>query len=196
LVSNIMSRGMNELSDEQLVAEAKNGCLEAFSNLVERHQNKIYQAIRRFVSNHEDAADLTQETWMHAFRSLRSFRREASFSTWVYRIAINLTLNHLKSQKKQKKESLEEQKQRIEADSKQGLSSLAAAEDFELREKVELALTNLPLPYRSAFILVALEGMSHRQAANILGCSENTVSWRMHKARQWLQKNLAPYLLR
>ncbi len=185
---------MDEPEDEKLVAQAKAGDVEAFSQLVERHQEKIYQVVRRLVRNHEDAADLTQETWMTVYRSLAGFREQASFPTWVYRIAVNLTLNYLRKKQKEKfRQTLDEG--RPEGKTARTEDFLAnPAEDFQLREKVEQAVASLPLPYRSAFILVAYEGMSHRQAAELLGCSENTVAWRMHKARKKLQKQLKPYL--
>lgn len=189
-----MRRGMNEPEDDQLVAQAKAGDLEAFTRLVERHQQKVYQVVRRLVRDHEDAADLTQETWMNVYRSLGDFREQASFPTWVYRIAVNLTLNYLRKQQKEKfRQSLDQGSQRM-AIQQTSHSLTDTAANFELREKVEAAVAGLPLPYRSAFILVAFEGMSHRQAADLLGCSENTIAWRMHKARKRLQKQLKAYL--
>lgn len=186
---------MDEADDRQLVAEAKKGNLEAFGLLVERYQNRLYQIVRRFVPNHEDADDLIQETWMQAFRALSSFREEAGFYTWLYRIALNLTINFLRKQKKEKqRESYEVWEKGPEEIS---AKKLMAEEDpglYELREKIEMAIKKLPLPYRSAFILVTQEGLNYRQVAKILGCSENTVAWRMFKAREKLQKELQPYL--
>lgn len=189
-----MRRGMDEPDEESLVAQARRGDVEAFTRLVERHQEKVYQVVRRLVQNHEDAADLTQEIWMTVYRSLAKFRGQASFPTWVYRIAVNLTLNYLRKQKKEKfRLSLDER--RTEGKTIGAGDFLTSPpEDFQLREKLEAAVANLPLAYQSAFILVAYEGMSHRQAAELLGCSENTVAWRMHKARKRLQKQLKPYL--
>lgn len=187
---------MDEPDDNQLVAEAKKGNLEAFGLLVERYQNRLYQIVRRFVPSHEDADDLIQETWMQAFRALPSFREEAGFYTWIYRIALNLTINFLRKQKKEKQwESYELWEKGPEENL--GKKLRATEEDpglYELREKIEMAIKKLPLPYRSAFILVTQEGLNYRQVAKILGCSENTVAWRMFKAREKLQKELQPYL--
>lgn len=187
---------MDEPDDNQLVAEAKKGNLEAFGLLVERYQNRLYQIVRRFVPSHEDADDLIQETWMQAFRALPSFREEAGFYTWIYRIALNLTINFLRKQKKEKQwESYESWEKGPEENL--GKKLRATEEDpglYELREKIEMAIKKLPLPYRSAFILVTQEGLNYRQVAKILGCSENTVAWRMFKAREKLQKELQPYL--
>jgi len=187
---------VDEPDDNQLVAEAKKGNLEAFGLLVERYQNRLYQIVRRFVPSHEDADDLIQETWMQAFRALPSFREEAGFYTWIYRIALNLTINFLRKQKKEKQwESYESWEKGPEENL--GKKLRATEEDpglYELREKIEMAIKKLPLPYRSAFILVTQEGLNYRQVAKILGCSENTVAWRMFKAREKLQKELQPYL--
>jgi len=192
-----MRKRLDEPDDIQLVAEAKNGNLEAFGLLVERYQNRLYKIVRRFVPNHEDADDLIQETWMQAFRALSSFREEAGFYTWLYRIALNLTINFLRKQKKEKqRESYEVWEKGPEEIS--GKKLMAAEDDpglYELKEKIEMAIKKLPLPYRSAFILVTQEGLNYRQVAKILGCSENTVAWRMFKARQKLQKELQPYLV-
>jgi RNA polymerase sigma-70 factor (ECF subfamily) len=191
-----MRKRVDEPDDNQLVAEAKKGNLEAFGLLVERYQNRLYQIVRRFVPSHEDADDLIQETWMQAFRALPSFREEAGFYTWIYRIALNLTINFLRKQKKEKQwESYESWEKGPEENL--GKKLRATEEDpglYELREKIEMAIKKLPLPYRSAFILVTQEGLNYRQVAKILGCSENTVAWRMFKAREKLQKELQPYL--
>lgn len=188
---------MDEPEDRQLVSEAKAGNLEAFGLLVERYQSRLYQLVRRFIRSHEDADDLIQETWMQTFRALPSFREEADFYTWVYRIALNLTINFLRKEKKEKqKESFEEWKRRQrERVGNKLIASEESPDLFELREKIEEAIQALPLPYRSTLILVTQEGLNYRQAAEILGCSENTIAWRMFKARQWLQKKLQPYLL-
>lgn len=188
---------MDEPEDRQLVSEAKAGNLEAFGLLVERYQSRLYQLVRRFIRSHEDADDLIQETWMQTFRALPSFREEADFYTWVYRIALNLTINFLRKEKKEKqKESFEEWKRRQrERVGNKLIASEESPDFFELREKIEEAIQALPLPYRSTLILVTQEGLNYRQAAEILGCSENTIAWRMFKARQWLQKKLQPYLL-
>ncbi len=192
-----MKRGMNEHGDGELVAQAKEGNLEAFSRLMEKYQEKIYQLVSRFTQNHDDTDDLLQETWMCAFRSLKNFREEARFSTWIYRIAMNLTINFLKRRKKEK-EKRDWPKEKSEYDAMPDPRRCSSAEhlSFELREKIQEEVSRLPLPYRSAFTLVVFESMSLRQAAEVLGVAENTVAWRMHKARKMLQKRLEPYLMR
>ena len=132
---------------------------------------------------------------MRAFKSLRGFKQNASFYTWIYRIAVNLTLNFLK--KKKKEESKEVFINDFSRD-KRLKSSILSPEKHslkkELGEKLEEAINSLPLSYRASFVLVVFQGMTHAQAARVLSCSENTVSWRMHKARKMLQEKLHPYL--
>lgn len=189
---------MEGLPDDELVKRAKNGDRDAFAELVGRCQEKIYQTIFRLTWNHLDTDDLVQETFMHAFRSIKSFKQKASFSTWVYRIAVNLTLNHFKKIKRDREEKHISYENCISEGNSAGSISSPEKNSLkkELRKKLDEAINSLPLPYRSSFVLVEIQGMSHGQAAYVLQCSENTVSWRMHQARKLLQGRLRPYLER
>jgi len=186
---------MEDFADEVLVQEAKDGNLEAFAKLIERYQERIYHTIFGLTRNHCDTDDLAQETFMYAFKSLKDFKQRSSFYTWIYRISINLTLNSLKKKKREKgREDFVENYSYL----KESHSSSPSPEDDslkkELEEKLNEAINSLPLSYKTSFILVAFQGMTHSQAAQILSCTENTVSWRMHKARKMLQARLKPYL--
>jgi RNA polymerase sigma-70 factor (ECF subfamily) len=191
-----MKRRMDESSDEQLVEEAKAGRLDSFTELARRYPRRIYHTVHGFVKNPLDADDLTQETFMVAFKSLNGFRGQSSFFTWIYRIAVNRTLNHLKRHRREKgREELTDSIQPAGSESGPAwrspeANSLAA----EFRRKLEEAIEALPLLYRAPFRLVVFEGMSHGQAARLLHCTANTVSWRMFKARKMIQERLKPYL--
>jgi len=187
---------MDVPSDEQLVRQAKDGDLEAFTELARRHQRRVYHTVMGFTRNPADADDLTQETFMHAYRNMRTFRERSSFFTWIYRIAVNLSLNHLKKHRREK--GREELRDDIAPDlsGPGGPNPESGSLAGELRRRLGEAVGSLPVPYQAAFRLVAVEGMSHGQAARILGCAENTVSWRMYKARKMLQNKLKPYLER
>jgi RNA polymerase sigma-70 factor (ECF subfamily) len=190
-----MKRRMGEASDEQLVEQAKRGRMDAFSELAQRYQQRIYHTIFGFTKNHLDADDLTQETFMAAFKSLGGFRGQSSFFTWIYRIAINRTLNHLKKHRREKDreeltDKIQPAEERRPISSSPELNSLAG----ELRQKIEEAIEALPLLYRTPVQLVLFQGLSHGQAARVLRCSENTVSWRMFKARKMIQDRIRPYL--
>ncbi len=186
---------MDASPDERLVEEARQGSAEAFSELVRRHQRKVHRICHAMTRNASDADDLAQEVFLAAYRSLPSFNRKARFSTWLYRISVNTTLSFLKKRAREK-DRTEFREDMADAD------RVSAAADSpeetsvrrELEVRMEEALGTLPPPFRTAFLLVAGRGMSHAEAAEVLGCSENTVSWRLHKARKLVRARLEPYL--
>jgi len=191
-----MSGQKERFADDDLVGRAQSGDLDAFTELAGRIQEKVYHTILGMTRNQEDAGDLTQETFMIAYRSLKNFKRQSGFYTWVYRIAVNLTLNFLKKKGKEKgTESFEDKSAVFDRAGYEAASPEGDSLNRELKDRIDDAIGSLALPYRSAFNLVVNQGMSHGQAAKILGCSENTVSWRMHKARKMLQVKLGPYLM-
>lgn len=184
---------MDDAEEEKLVELAGSGDLEASSELVRRYRDRIYRTIQRFTRNQSDTDDLVQETFLRAFRDLRSFGRRSGFYTWIYRIAVNQCLNFLK--KKGKEMGREEFADQLNDHRRPAFGSPeSAASAEELRDRLSAAIDSLPLPYRACFTLVVFQGMTHCQAAGVLGCSEKTVSWRMHKARKMLQARLRPYL--
>jgi len=190
-----MNENMPEIAEDALVAQAKSGRMEAYTELVRRIQKKIYGTIFGMTRNHEDTDDLTQETFMYAYKALGHFKEQSSFYTWVYRIGVNLTLNHLKKKGREKgREDFEDSAAVLEKKEYAALSPEGDSLKREFREKLEQAIESLAPAYKAAFNLVVLQEMQHGRAAEILGVSENTVSWRMFKARKMLQKKLKPYL--
>lgn len=186
---------MDERPDGLLVGEARRGDREAFAELVHRHERRVYGLVFRMVRDHSDADDLAQEVFLTAFKSIAAFRQRASFSTWVYRIAVNLSLTFLK-RKRREKGRAEFREDLVVGGTERGLS--VSPEDRstmnELQSRIDEAVDALPDHFRASFLLVAAEGLSHADAAEVLGCSENTVSWRMHKARKLLRARLSPFL--
>ena len=187
---------MDDLSDDQLVRLAKLEDVEAFTELARRYQGRIFNLIIGLTKNHCDAADLAQETFMMAYKFLRRYKQDSSFYTWLYRIAVNRTLNFFKKAQREKRKTLavidefSQEKPSEKTVSNPEKSSLRE----ELRDRIDLAVHALPEPYKAAFFLVEYEEMSHKEAAYVLKCSENTVSWRLHKARKMLQSKLSPYI--
>lgn len=180
-----------------LVNRARQGEVEAFMALIRTYQVPIYRLIYRMTGNREDAADLLQETLLKAYIGLKNFKARSGFNTWLHRIAVNETLNFLErsSREKGKMEYLDEIKA---ADP--GLAVVASPEEAsmgeEFRAGLERALAELPADYKLAFTLVVFQGLNHSEAAEVLGCSEGTVSWKIHEARKMLREKMRPYLER
>lgn len=186
---------MDERPDDVLVEQARRGGLEAFSELARRHQKQIYRLIYGMTRNHSDTDDLTQEVFLTAFKSIPGFRGTAGFYTWIYRIAVNRTLNFLRKRGPDQRGAAYHDNLLYGQEAAAALSSpqLGSLRN-ELRERIAEAVDSLPPRFKTSFLLVADQGMSHADAARVLGCSENTISWRMHKARKLLQARLKPYL--
>ncbi len=186
---------MESEADDILVERAQAGDANAFAELAGRLHERIYMTILGMTRSSEDADDLTQETFMAAFKSLRTFRRKSGFYTWVHRIAVNRTLNHLKRKGREKARApFEDGDAVLDKGGYAALTPESGSAGRELAGRLETAIDQLRPVYRAAFSLVAVQGLSHAQAAEALGCSESTVSWRMHKARKMLQAKLEPYL--
>jgi RNA polymerase sigma-70 factor (ECF subfamily) len=186
---------MDERPDDVLVEQARRGRVEAFSELARRHQKRIYRLIYGMTGNHSDTDDLTQEVFLTAFKSIPGFRGTAGFYTWIYRIAVNRTLNFLRTRGRDQQRAEYHDDLLCGEEAAAGLSSpeLSSVRN-ELRGRIAEAVDSLPPRFKTSFLLVADQGMSHADAARVLGCSENTISWRMHKARKLLQAKLKPYL--
>ena len=186
---------MDERPDDVLVDQARRGGVEAFSELARRHQKRIYRLICGMTGNHSDTDDLTQEVFLTAFKSIPGFRGTAGFYTWIYRIAVNRTLNFLRTRGRDQQRAEYHDDLLCGEEAAAGLSSpeLSSVRN-ELRGRIAEAVDSLPPRFKTSFLLVVDQGMSHADAARVLGCSENTISWRMHKARKLLQAKLKPYL--
>ena len=189
-----MTETMDDAADSALVDKARRGDREAFAELVRGCQAKVFMTIVSFTRNTQDADDLMQDVFVQAYRRLDRFKGRSTFFTWVYRIAVNHTLNFLKRKKREAgRRELDERTVRP-ADNPASGGPEAEAVREELERRIREAVDLLPLIYRAAFNLVAGQGLSHGLAARALGVTENTVSWRMHRARKMLQAKLGPYL--
>jgi len=186
---------MDDRTDEDLVDLARRGGPEAFMELVRRHRERIFAMIYGLTRDRSDAEDLTQETFLGAYRALGRFRQRSSFYTWVYRIAVNVSLNFLKKRSREKDRAVFDENL-APADPAAGAvaSPEGASAQRELEARLGEAVEALPPLFKAAFLMVVNQGLSHAEAARILGCTENTVSWRMHKARKLLRARLRPFL--
>lgn len=186
---------MDDTPDARLVDEARRGGREAFAELVRRHERRVYGVALRMAGNPSDADDLAQEVFLIAWRSIGSFRSGSSFYTWLYRITVNASLTFLKKRSREKNRAPFDENLPVGGQARglppgpEGSSTLS-----ELASRIAEAVAALPARFRATFALVVDQGLSHADAARALGCSENTVSWRMHKARKLLQARLKPFL--
>jgi RNA polymerase sigma-70 factor, ECF subfamily len=186
---------MDEGPEERLVEEARRGGREAFGELVRRHERRVYGVVFRMAGNRSDADDLAQEVFLTAWKAIGSFRSGSSFYTWLYRIAVNTSLTFLKKRSREKNRAPFDENLSV-AGPARGLmpSPEGSSALHELTGRVDEAIQTLPAHFRAAFALVVDQGLSHADAARVIGCSENTVSWRMHKARKLLQARLKSFL--
>ena len=185
--------------DQKLVKRAQGGNLEAYDDLIRRYQERIYATIYHMTANHEDANDLAQETFIKAYQALKSFKGDSSFFTWVYRIAVNKTINFLKQRKNKAHMSLNDLDFNAEHDPE--LVALVSDKTprrdvnlIELQEKLNGAMQKLSETHRLVVTLHDVQGMSHEEISKIMGCNTGTVRSRLFYARQQLQAYLSDYL--
>ena len=177
------------MTDQELVALAKQGDQDAFAQLVEANQNKIYSLALRMTGNPEDGADLAQEAFLKAWRSLPTFQEESSFSTWLYRLTINLCIDFLRKEKRRKAavttislDDDEDESPPVEVPD-QRFTPETEVEHRELRAAMSRALHSLSDEHRQILILREVEGLSYTEIAGLLELEEGTVKSRIARAR-------------
>jgi RNA polymerase sigma-70 factor (ECF subfamily) len=183
----------------ELVRRARRGDLGAYDDLVRRYQERIYATIYHMTSNHDDANDLAQEAFIKAYQALKTFKGGSSFYTWVYRIAVNKTINFLKQRKNRSQMSLND----LDVNAEHNPDLVALISDktprrdaalSELQEKLNEAMQKLSEPHRLVVTLHDVQGLSHEEIATIMDCNIGTVRCRLFYARQQLQAYLSDYL--
>ena len=187
------------LEETELVRRARNEDMAAYDELVRRYQERIYATVYHMTSNHEDANDLAQEAFIKAFRALKHFKGGSSFYTWIYRIAVNKTINFLKQRKNRAHMSLNDLDFNAEHDPDLValISQKTPRRDIglaELQEKLNAALQKLSEHHRLVVTLHDVQGLSHEEIAKIMDCNIGTVRSRLFYARQQLQAYLSDYL--
>ncbi len=188
-------------ADEDLavVQRVQAGDVDAFDELILKYRERIYSVIYNLTSNREDASDLAQDTFIKAFQSVGRFKGHSSFFTWLYRIALNTTLTHLRKNRLRRFFSFE--KMNDEDHSAGFIDQLVTESDSdknalmsELQEKLNDAFQKLSLNHRTVVTLYEIDGLSHKAISDIVGCSVGTVRSRLHYAKQFLQAELKDYL--
>lgn len=186
-------------ADWEVVKKVQAGDVAAFDRLIVKYRERIYSVVYNLCANREDAADLAQCTFIKAFQSINRFQGQSSFFTWVYRIAVNATLTHLRKNRLRTFFSFEritEEDRTSEVIEALTDKTGADREAFvkELQEKLNEALQKLSINHRMVVTLFEIEGLGHSEIAEIMGCSVGTVRSRLHYAKQLLQADLQSYL--
>ena len=186
-------------ADLILVQRVQMGVESAYDELVRRYQERVYATIYHMTANHEDAADLAQETFIKGFQALKLFKGDSSFYTWVYRIAVNKTINFLKARKNKSHLSLNDLD--LNAENNPDMVALVSENTprrevglNELQEKLNEAMLKLSPVHRLVVTLHDVQGLAHEEIANIMDCNIGTVRSRLFYARQQLQAYLSDYL--
>lgn len=200
--SNVWSSEGELESDAYLVERALDGDIAGFEKLVTRYQNKIMGYVGRMVNgDREEAEDITQEAFIKAYRSLDSFRGQASFSTWLYKIATNLCIDRARTKKRRPQQAYsldepfdkdEESGGREIADSRYEPSK--GVERDEMRALVRQTVGEMPEKQRQVLIMCDLQGMAYEQIAEVLRIPLGTVKSRIFHARADLARRLKPYM--
>ena len=187
-------------ADLGIVRVVQAGDVAAFDQLIVKYRERLFGVIYNMTSNREDAADLTQDAFIKAFQSINRFQGQSSFFTWLYRIAINSTLTHLRKNRLRTFFSLE----KVDEDDRQSAEVIEALTDntgterdtfvHELQEKLNEAMQKLSIKHRTVVTLFEIDGLSHQEIAEVMNCSVGTVRSRLHYAKQLLQAELQPYI--
>jgi RNA polymerase sigma-70 factor, ECF subfamily len=170
--------------EREEIEACQNGEREAFDRLVERYQRDIYRLCYRYVNNHEDANDMAQEAFLKAYRAIGRFRGDSSFSTWLYRIAVNTCLNFRAARKPESQELPEGL-----ADVREGAPSVLEGREQAVR--VRRAVSRLPEKQRATLILKIYHDLTHEEVARILGSTVGTVKANLFHALGNLRKLMA-----
>jgi RNA polymerase sigma-70 factor (ECF subfamily) len=189
------------VSDEELVARARNKDFGAFEQLLDRYEDKIFRLAYRFVRNETEAKEVLQDTFLSIWRKLDTFKGDSQFGSWLYRVAANTALMRLRSQRRHPEVSTEELPIGYLDNYGQlpipGENWAKRPDDElqsdELRRHIQSAVDGLPEIYRTVFILRDVEGLSTEETGEILGISVPTVKTRLHRARIALRDNISTY---
>lgn len=186
---------MAQPTDRELVDKARSGDTEAFGLLVRRHQKRIYRLAFHLVRSGAEAEDVTQETFVRAYQAIDRFDGRSEVFTWLYRIAVNLSLNTIRS-RKNTRDSTSSDDPRVEGLLREtrlsfGSDPATASQQRQLASALCDGIDSLSNTLRTTLILVCIDGLAHEDASKILGCPEGTVAWRVHEARRKLREFLA-----
>ena len=175
---------------DQLVESAQDGDHPAFEELVRRTHADTFALARRLVSDEDDARDVVQETYLRAFRSIKKFRGDAQFTTWLYRITANCASTHLGRRRRHRHDELD--KEVAVPDLHPDHDPALVADASLLRDRLESAIAELPPRLRAVVVLRDIYDLNHAEIADELGISESAAKVRLHRARRKLRTQVFP----
>jgi RNA polymerase sigma-70 factor (ECF subfamily) len=186
---------MGKPTDRELVEQARAGNAQAFGTLVQRHQRRIFRLAFHLVRTGAEAEDVTQETFVRAYQALDRFDGRSEPFTWLYRIAVNLSLNTIRA-RKPNRDAVSSDDPRIEGLLTEqrptvGSDPARIAQERQLAKALCDGIDGLSDTLRTTLVLVCIDGMGHEEAAKVLDCPEGTIAWRVHEARRKLREYLA-----
>jgi len=185
------------MDDVALWKAAQRGDMRAFEELVARHRDKVYARAFSMIRNEEDAIDLSQEAWVKAWQRLKQFQGDSSFLTWMTRIVINLCLDKLRKQKRERAESIENLEEESGGVERQmptvTVNPTERLERGELRQRIDKALGQLSYEHRTVLILHEFEDLEYKEIAKRMQCSIGTVMSRLFYARRKMAALMASY---
>jgi RNA polymerase sigma-70 factor (ECF subfamily) len=193
--ASISTHGRDPVDDRELVQAAQRGDRDAFKTLFERYHRRAYTLALGVVRNQDDALDVVQDAFIKAHKYLDKFEGNSSFYTWLYRIVMNLAIDHLRKHRRVKPVELDET--RIDNDGDDPLlprilggNPGRALLDKQIRSRIDLALDELSENHRTVLVMRELEGLSYEDMAQAMSCSKGTIMSRLFHARRNMQKRL------
>ena len=195
-----MRKGLmaDNATDKEIIERVKSGEKEAYDLLVLKYQQRVINLISRFVKNHSDALDVSQETFIKAYRALPNFRGDSAFYTWLYRIAVNTAKNHLTVQSRKITKSDYDVADIEQIEGSMSLTEQTTPESLlvkdELQETILKTIENLPEDLKSAIMLREIEGLSYEEIAEVMECPVGTVRSRIFRAREMIDSKIKPLL--
>jgi len=186
-------------ADAALMLRVKRGDREAFEALVEKYKQPVMNLVFRTLRDATEAEDLTQHVFLQVFKSAERYEVSAKFSTWIFTIARNLTLNEIRRRTRHPADSLdatsaEDDQPIIQVEDRKHFAAPDAVLHAELQAKIDEAITGLPEKQRMALLMCREEELSYEDMAKVLGCSLSATKSLIHRARETLKNVLKPYL--
>jgi RNA polymerase sigma-70 factor (ECF subfamily) len=188
----------SQFSDNELVELVLKGNKHAFDLIVEKYQFRLHKLVSRYISDQSEALDVTQESFLKAYKALSHFRGDSSFYTWLYRIAINSSKNYLASQYNRSMKSTVElmdiDQLLLKNENKEFTSPDKIIQSNEIEHVLYNAIDHLPKELKAAITLHEVEGLSYEEIADVMSCPIGTVRSRIYRARAAIERKVKPIL--